>query len=129
MGTLFSSRNTKTREMNNHFIDNQQRFGGTKKKERTSWISSLSWLLPVYISLVLGYAAYVFVKIKNRSPPKNADKKKASKSVQEVKRPSTDEVDEKLDKSTVDKSIELRLAKVETALAKLVTLSGTLSDR
>ena len=52
--------------MNNQFIDNQQRFGGTKKKERTSWISSLSWLLPVYISLVLGYAAYVFVKSKFR---------------------------------------------------------------
>ena len=51
------------------------------------------------------------------------------KSAQEVKRPSTDEADEKLDKSTVDKSIELRLAKVEAALAKLVTLYGTLSDR
>ena len=48
----------------NNFMENQQRFGGTKKKERTSWISSLSWLLPVYIALVLGYAAYVFVKSK-----------------------------------------------------------------
>ena len=139
--------------MNNQFMENQQRFGGTKKKERTSWISSLSWLLPVYISLVLGYAAYVFVKsklsllingyfvyvahspklkqysVKNRSPPKNADKKKTSKAVHEVKRPSTDEAEEKLDKPIVDRGIESRLAKVEAALAKLVTLYGTLSDR
>merc|ERR1739838_623312 len=117
-----------TQQMNN-FMENQQRFGGTKKKERTSWISSLSWLLPVYIALVLGYAAYVFVKIKNRSPPKNANKKKTPKAVQGVKRPSSDEAEEKLIKPTVEKGIESRLTKVEAALAKLVKLYGTLSNR
>merc|ERR1739838_671124 len=126
--SLCLAREINTQQMNN-FMENQQRFGGIKKKERTSWISSLSWLLPVYIALVLGYAAYVFVKIKNRSPPKNANKKKTPKAVQEVKRPSTDEAEEKRNKPTVDKSIESRLTKVEAALAKLVTLYGTLSDR
>lgn len=133
------------------FREENERYGKQfqrSKTKRASWIAGLSWAMPIYVAMVVCYAAYMFIKSKllviifallltsilysvksRRDGLKKREDAKKKKREPESEPEAAAEDGGEMASLELTKKFEPRIIKIERALAKLVMMHETLAEK